>query len=383
MIAFGPLSITLLFGAAQGVVLAILLLNSRNNQVANRFLAGLILAIAMMVVPYIIGFAGFYDAYPWLSFSPFATSMSFGPLLYFYALTLTGGTLPRHAWLHFGPYAAQFLSQALVFPLPLTTKNWWDSVAHAPFIAPAFTIAALVSIAIYGWATWRRYRAYVRFLEDTRSDGVRFDPSWIAHFLLALCAMALVWSGFFLADVIDPQRNYFDRFWLYCGLSLLAAYLGVEGWRNAGLSYPSLQPDQISEAAGRSGAEESGATETKPWRRIAQGLALALEDGELWRDPNITVAALAKALGTNTSYVSRALNEGLGVTFSAFVNQRRVRALQALLDDPAEDRDLLALAFEVGFNSKASFNRAFATFAGVSPSAYRRASHSRSLHAGI
>jgi AraC-like DNA-binding protein len=370
MIAFGTLSITLLIGAFQGVVLALMLLSAPANRIANRFLALLILAVAAMVTPYIIGFAGFYDAYPWLSFAPFGTGLAFGPLFYFYGLTLTGGSLPPRWRLHFAPYAGQFLAQALIFPLPLATKNWWDGFAYAPVIAPALTVASLVSVAIYGGLAWRRHQAYRVFLEANRTDAVVFDPTWIRNALLAMSAMAVVWSGFFLADVIDPSRNYFDRFWMYVGLCLLAIYLGVEGWRNARLNYPVFEP-------GPGGAPQTipqgEAAPQRDWAAQAAAWAREVDARELWRDPDITLASLAKSLGTNTTYMSRALNEGLGVTFSAFINGRRVEVVKRQLADPSVTADILAIAFAAGFNSKASFNRAFAEITGTTPSAFRRA----------
>jgi AraC-like DNA-binding protein len=76
-------------------------------------------------------------------------------------------------------------------------------------------------------------------------------------------------------------------------------------------------------------------------------------------------------LGTNTAYLSRGLNEGAGENFNAIINRRRVSAVQHWLASPTEQRDMLSLAFDAGFSSKASFNRAFADFAGMSPTAWR------------
>lgn len=370
MIVFGRLSITLLIGAAQGLVLAALLLTAPRNQTANRFLALMIIAVALMVTPYIIGFAGFYDAYPWLSFAPFQTGLAFGPLFYFYSLALTGGPLPVRWLRHFAPYGVQFLAQALVFPLPLETKNWWDGVAHEPVIAPLLTVASLASVGIYGWLSWRRYQAYRAFLDATRTDGATFDPSWIRNALFAIGAMAVVWGGFFVADVIDPSRNYFDRFWLYVGLSLLAIYLGLEGWRNAQLSYPTMSEAPVQLATATVSVAEAPAQ--RNWASQAAMWAQEVDSRDLWRDPELTLADLARLLGTNTTYLSRALNEGLGVTFSTFINSRRVEAVKRQLADPSVSDDILTVAFAAGFNSKASFNRAFAEMVGSTPSAYRR-----------
>ncbi|MFK7783035.1 helix-turn-helix domain-containing protein, partial [Psychroserpens sp.] len=55
--------------------------------------------------------------------------------------------------------------------------------------------------------------------------------------------------------------------------------------------------------------------------------------------------------------------------FSDFVNSYRIEELKQLINDPKNDNlTLLALAFDVGFNSKASFNRAVKKLTGKPPS---------------
>ncbi len=92
---------------------------------------------------------------------------------------------------------------------------------------------------------------------------------------------------------------------------------------------------------------------------------------QLWRDPALTLAGLARILGTNTTYLSRGLRAAAGENFNTIINRRRVAEMQQLLATYGEKRDLLTLAFDVGFNSKASFNRAFLDLAGMSPSQWR------------
>ncbi|WP_085338602.1 helix-turn-helix domain-containing protein [Aquidulcibacter paucihalophilus] len=369
MISFGTLSISLLLLAGQSVVLAGFLWVAPHNRAANRFLGLLIVAIALMVTPYIIGFAGFYDTYPWLSFAPFSTSLSFGPLLYLHAYGLIYGRTPDKWGLHLVPYGIQFSSQALVFPLPLAMKDAWDRFAHAPLVDPILTIASLVSICLYGVAIWRLYRAYRHRLAQTRADDAQFDPTWIRNALLGVVGLALVWFGFFTADQVDPSRNYFDDYWMYLGVATLGVYLGIAGWRNAGVPYPIL--DAASEPAVDETMSPSASPE-RDWQAMGRQFAEVVEAEGFWRDPDLTLTSLARKLGTNKTYVSRALNEGLGKNFSAFINAQRVTAAQALMIEKVQQADLMAIAFEAGFNSKASFNRAFSEFAGMSPSAWRR-----------
>ncbi|SBV50225.1 transcriptional regulator [Xanthomonas bromi] len=108
----------------------------------------------------------------------------------------------------------------------------------------------------------------------------------------------------------------------------------------------------------------------KDWQALGQRVAAEVSAHGWWREPNLTLPELARRMGTNSNYLSRALNEGLGQTFSGFVNALRIAEAQRLL---AGDEDILYLALAVGFGSKASFNRVFRAQVGCTPSDYRRA----------
>ena len=106
---------------------------------------------------------------------------------------------------------------------------------------------------------------------------------------------------------------------------------------------------------------------------MTRGQHGARTEAEGWfRDPELSLDSLARRLGTNTSYLSRAFNEGLGEGFSDVIGALRVAWVQQRLAEGSE-ADLLALALEAGFSSKTSFNRVFKARTGVTPSAWRRA----------
>lgn len=366
MVSFNIFSLSLLAGLTPALILAALLLCAPRNRPANRFLSALIVCIAIYVTPYIIGFAGFYDVYPWLNLAPFDISLAFGPLFYFYAQTLTGAPLDRRWKLHLAPVAAQFLSQALVFPLPLAVKNRWDEAVNMPFIDPFFTLCAFVSLIAYGRLVWRRYAAYAQWIRAEEADALAVDPSWIRNALLAVAGCGVVWAAFWIANIVDPSRDYADRFWLYFVFSVIAAYLAIEGWRHAWTAFPAMAPEA---AAGEADAAPPAG---RDWARLGSEWSQTIDEQALWRDPNASLSSFARALGVNTTYLSKALNEGLGVSFHDYVNTRRVAAMQGLLENPDETRDLMTLALDVGFRSKASFNRIFRAATGQSPSAWRK-----------
>ena len=85
--------------AVQITALAIALVTASTRRTANRLLAGALLVIAGLLIPYAIGFAGAYDLWRGLTFAPFAIPLALGPLLCAYAHALQAGRLPRRmAW---------------------------------------------------------------------------------------------------------------------------------------------------------------------------------------------------------------------------------------------------------------------------------------------
>lgn len=108
---------------------------------------------------------------------------------------------------------------------------------------------------------------------------------------------------------------------------------------------------------------------------LAARLASAMTKEQLWRREGLSIDQLAGHLGTPAHRLRTVINAGLGHrNFAAYVNGFRVGAAQAALADPARGRDtILAIAYESGFASLATFNRVFRDATGQTPSDYRDA----------
>jgi AraC-like DNA-binding protein len=383
MIRFGSMSITLLLGALYGVLFATLLWFTRTNTIANRFLALLLIAFVLRMVPYIIGYAGYYDAYPWLSFMPYNVSLAFGPLLYLHVRSLSVPALPPRWLLHFLPVAIQFAYYCVIFTQPLAFKNSWDGNVHVPIVYPLELVATLLSIAVYWWKSFVHHRDYQKWLVANVSQAEDNRIDWVRNFLLALAITLVLWIALDFVDRFVAKLNYFHRFPFYVWLGLLVYYLGTEGYRHARHRYPAWDvsgetpPPAPLEAALETDvtvpptvASTAAPKEAVNWQERGERWRQKLVDAEWWRDPELTLATLARKLGTNTSDLSRAINDGLGMNFNELINRLRVDAVKATLAKERE-RNLLDIAFDAGFSSKASFNRSFKLYTGETPTAWR------------
>jgi AraC-like DNA-binding protein len=366
--AFGPWSTILAIGATFGLAVASLLALTRSNAVANRLLALLLLVFVLKLMPYVLGFAGYYDAYPWLSFAPFDLGLAIGPLLFLHVRRLTSAGLPRGWQWHLLPAVLQFGYQAVMFAQPLAVKNLWDDRVHREWIDPAETFLGLLSFAIYLGLSLRIYRTYQRWLDAHLSNREEFRIVWLRNVLVAFALAWPVWAMYeTLSYAID--FNYFQRFPLYVCFTLLVFYLGLEGWRHSGTMYP--QPSTTTEPVAPLLPEPAG----RDWAAQGHEWLTRTEAAGWWRDPELSLDRLARHLGTNTAYLSRALNEGLGLSFNEAINRLRVDEIARRLASDAADGELLDIAFAAGFSSKTSFNRCFKACTGKTPSQFRTSAH--------
>lgn len=359
MLVFGWRTAVLALVSAQVLLLAVALATTPSNQPANRRLAALIVVLVGLLTPYTIGFAGAYDAWPWLTFAPFAVPLAVGPLAFAYVRAWTDEPLRSGLAAHLAPAIAQFAYGAVCFALPSPQKVAWADGPDA-VIAPILATLAPASLTLYALASAASLRRYRARLGDLVTDEARYTLGWLTRALAALAITLAAWAGFQLWELAVGQLSYFQRLGLYLVIAALALYLAVEGWRHAGLRRPA--PPSTESVAQRP---------PRDWRETAQAWAARVEAAGWWREPDLTLGDLAARLGANTHYLSRALNEGLGQNFAGFINGLRARAVhEALVGGDA--RPLLDLAFDAGFNSKASFNRAYLAAYGEAPSATRR-----------
>lgn len=92
---------------------------------------------------------------------------------------------------------------------------------------------------------------------------------------------------------------------------------------------------------------------------------------KLWRQNDLSIDKLAETVGSNRSYVSRAINNCAGMSFSNYINMKRIEEATELLSGTENDMPLKALADMLGFNSLSLFSKVFQKETGVPPSRFR------------
>jgi AraC-like DNA-binding protein len=108
---------------------------------------------------------------------------------------------------------------------------------------------------------------------------------------------------------------------------------------------------------------------------LAERLRQLIEVEEIFRQEGLSIGRLARRLGAQEYKVRQLINAQLGFkNFNAFLNSLRIGAAQKLLADPAKAHlGVAEIAFQVGYRSLGTFNRAFKEMTGRTPSEARAA----------
>lgn len=86
---------------------------------------------------------------------------------------------------------------------------------------------------------------------------------------------------------------------------------------------------------------------------------------------DFSLAVLAELCGSNTRYVSAAINDGLGMSFPNLLNRYRVNEARRLFLNPAYSQYTLEAIIEhLGYKSRSSFSKTFKKITGLSPSEF-------------
>ncbi|WP_223266473.1 helix-turn-helix domain-containing protein [Gelidibacter gilvus] len=98
-----------------------------------------------------------------------------------------------------------------------------------------------------------------------------------------------------------------------------------------------------------------------------------METEKPYLNPSLSIRNLAQELNMNSRDLSILINQRLNQHFFDFVNEYRIKEAMNILKNPnKKDVTILEILYEVGFNSKSSFNSAFKKHTGKTPTEYKK-----------
>lgn len=320
----------------------------------------------------------------------------------------------------------------LLAALPLALRQWREAVVPTGFFLCLTASIALPVLATLGLSSDGAVAAWLMLLQLQLApltfllvlQVVRQEPP--SFWLSLICLLPLGWwwlqGGMMLSDpsvlvlgniiitallllaliLYLQQQNYWqemqrisdNRFWvvtallgvlLALGVVELLALAGQVAFDKAALAQTLLkltflytvltllfrvQQEQFALHLGRVPTAARYLKPSDENRQLAEKLDRLLVETKLYEQTRLSRTELAKKLNCSEAALSQAVNRTFEQNLSQRINYHRCEAAKDRLRN--EDTQVTIIAYDVGFNSLATFNRAFKEHERVAPTTYRK-----------
>ncbi|MFN4315854.1 MAG: helix-turn-helix domain-containing protein [Chitinophagaceae bacterium] len=388
---FGTKSVVLLIlaGLLLFCFLLVLVRFFKDGYRADLFLGILLLAALGQLLPFLLGYAGWYSREPfrsWLFYWPLQQLLLIPVLFNFYLQFVLYPTavFRRKYLLHFLPaliYNIYVLVPAFLEIGGADTGFYQNQ--RDPDFDQWYQLLGFLCFLGYLIASLARYARYRKWIFAETSFAEQLQLNWIRIVLtlfIVLCAARVL---FF---ILNPEWGEFGKkFWYYLSSTILYVILGITGYSHS-LLRKSLEwvHSQLKRRPAPLPAivESLSALEPKTDQKMLSlepaelaGLRHELEEhfekNEPFLDPLLTLNSCAREIGWSPKKLSQTINQGYNQNFNDFINTYRCRSVIDKLKNGEHNlHTLLGIAMDAGFNSKSTFNRSFKRLTGQSPREY-------------
>jgi AraC-like DNA-binding protein len=266
--------------------------------------------------------------------------MLFGPANYLAAKHITSGRFETIDWLHFLPIA----------PLFLFTSHVSIVIAIGTFWRLAYT-----------YFTARLLIQYKRTLDEERSDSDEFSLNWLVWIVVGTAL-------FNLADLVRLNSQSYipnelnvigqginNSIWLVIVMIITVKLLEQK-------TLPT--PTKINEEEiGMEPLQESYLSTFNELNKL-------VNTNQWFLKPRLTLNDVSEFTGLQVRDISRAINTVTNKSFNEYINEYRIKHICQSLD-ASSSHTLTRLYSDAGFSSKASFNKVFKEYTGMTPSKYK------------
>jgi AraC-like DNA-binding protein len=359
------------------IILFVAFFFRKHNSLPNRILALILLDTALSFLGNASITGGFFKQFPYFFFLSWCTSSFFGPLVYAYTCLFTGASfkLIHPLWL------TAFLLSAFGLSLPL---GYWmlpaaERVEYAisllreplPWQMTVINIVGMLLIWVSLFAAVFKILRYQKRVLKSLSNLEKSRFVFISLFVILVGILTLVTT---ILYVVLPQ-HLVEYLFLPCLITLIYFFILFYSVRYHAIftveSYDQFLHDTL--AASEEMAIHERLTNSiagNDLQELAGRIELYLKETEAYTNPDITIIMLADGLNSPVERFSEAINKVLKKSFFDLINEKRVEKAKLLLSKKLNEMTIEGIAYEAGFNSRASFYRAFKKYTSLTPSEY-------------
>ena len=298
------------------------------------------------------------DYAPYWTIGLIAVVFLYGPLIFFHTQSLI--------WKAF-----RLQYRDLLHLLPFGVLAFLGFVQYDP--RQQFGWLLYISVAIYLTLSFRSINKYNKVVQHTQSNSDQLSLSWLK---LALTTFSTIIILDLLTHILQTAPSLYPIVDGIDYLVIFLVFLFVNMMVYKGLKQPQLFggiEEKASQVYLKDKTTLNKALIEKEHKELIEQLTSHLEHQQPFKDPGLTINELAEQLKVPPRNLSSVINQYYEQNFSDFINTYRIKLAKERLQYPKGEKEtILEVLYEVGFNSKSSFNTIFKKKTGLTPSEYKK-----------
>jgi len=301
------------------------------------------------------------------------------PLLYLYVLSVIYSDFKfqkKHLW-HILPWLINFIILipryfAVDFDDKLTFLNE-NIIEKKPEIIISYFLVHIQMVIYFIWS-FIAIKKYKTLLLENYSNASLFNYTWLFQ-LISIFAFEAFFATFknILLFAHSETIYFYTMIILQITLLILLCWIVLKALHNPEL-FRGINSNMqlVKQLVIESPVSHNSLNTEKELDEIVL-LKNHMKEAEPYLNAMLTIDDLANQIEIPTKDLSVLINHNLNKHFFDFVNEYRIeKAKELLVSEDRKGHTVLEILYEVGFNSKSSFNTAFKKYTQVTPTLYRK-----------
>jgi len=352
-----------------GFYFAIVFNFTKKTDTITKLLISTFVAIhSLFILEFVLYYSNIQYKFPHTFFMTAGAALLFGPLLYLYFKKVTlNYELKKIDLLHFLPTLI-----LIVFLIPIYTLGSSEKMKIMLGISEDYEIysyvvffSKLLSLIIYGVFIGKVF--HMKHKENNQNSNklilrwkrniYRLHIVFVVTYLIYGISISGVFGQF-------PSFIYHSQVVAMCIMIVYVAYMSYVQPDVFSNNFVSLK-DSLFSKYERSGLTESLSNELK------ENLIKLLVEDKVYKENNLSLEKLSEKLNTTRHNTSQIINEHFEMNFFELINTFRIKeVINILKNNIYGSLHIIDIAYEVGYNNKVTFNKAFKKETSLTPSQF-------------
>ncbi len=339
-----------------------LLLKGKQNRPSKLLISTFVLIHSLFIFHIFLYQSKLLYSVPHVLYMSSIFSYLYGPLIYFYYKRVTVQyKFSKKDLIHLVPTLLVFAVMLPIFMLPASEKlrvMFEVGIVDREPYRNIITLTKFSSLFLYGFFILRDY------LKNKGNWSISDEAQkWIRN-LVVLTEIYVLLYLIYAFEVIQvvPRSSWLFNLQIVA-MATMVIYIGYTSYVRPNLFSNDFL--RVKKKYKKSGLTTSFSLE------LREQLIKMLEVDKIYRENDISLAIVSDRLGTTRHNTSQVINEHFGLNFFELINKYRIEeALEILKSDTEKTKNIIDVAYEVGFNNKVTFNKSFRKQLDLTPTQY-------------